>query len=135
MKNDRIRFNRNLIPVVLALAWPTMLQELMDTAVQYIDTAMVGSIGTHATAAVGATTTINWLVGSSISAVGIGFLSFIAKAYGAKEKERAAKAAGQAAVKSAGSTAKRPAAGKSARRRAGKKIPVKNEPFRRGRKK
>ena len=98
MKNDRIRFNRNLIPVVLALAWPTMLQELMDTAVQYIDTAMVGSIGTHATAAVGATTTINWLVGSSISAVGIGFLSFIAKAYGAKEKERAAKAAAQAVL-------------------------------------
>ena len=98
MKNDRIRFNRNLIPVVLALAWPTMLQELMDTAVQYIDTAMVGSIGTYATAAVGATTTINWLVGSSISAVGIGFLSFIAKAYGAKEKERAAKAAAQAVL-------------------------------------
>jgi putative MATE family efflux protein len=75
-----------------------MLQELMGTAVQYIDTAMVGSIGTHATAAVGSTTTINWLIGSSISAVGIGFLSYIAKAYGAGEKERAAKAAAQAVL-------------------------------------
>jgi putative MATE family efflux protein len=98
MKNDQVRFNRSLIPVVLALAWPTMLQELMGTAVQYIDTAMVGSIGTHATAAVGSTTTINWLIGSSISAVGIGFLSYIAKAYGAGEKERAAKAAAQAVL-------------------------------------
>ena len=98
MKNDQVRFNRSLIPVVLTLAWPTMLQELMGTAVQYIDTAMVGSIGTHATAAVGSTTTINWLIGSSISAVGIGFLSYIAKAYGAGEKERAAKAAAQAVL-------------------------------------
>ena len=96
MKIGKIQFNRKLIPVVLALAWPTMLQELMGTAVQYIDTAMVGSIGTHATAAVGSTTTINWLVGSSVSAVGVGFLSYIAQAYGAKEKERAAKAAAQA---------------------------------------
>ena len=96
MKVEKVQFNRKLIPVVLALAWPTMLQELMGTAVQYIDTAMVGSIGTHATAAVGSTTTINWLVGSSVSAVGVGFLSYIAQAYGAKEKERAAKAAAQA---------------------------------------
>lgn len=96
MKDEGIRFNRSLIPVVLALAWPTMLQEMMDTAVQYIDTAMVGSLGTRATAAVGSTTTVNWLIGSSISALGIGFLSYIAKAYGAKEKERAAKAAAQA---------------------------------------
>ena len=42
MKVEKVQFNRKLIPVVLALAWPTMLQELMGTAVQYIDTAMVG---------------------------------------------------------------------------------------------
>ena len=52
-----------MIMVIIALAWPTMLEQLMQTAVQYIDTAMVGSLGTQATAAVGATTTVNWLVG------------------------------------------------------------------------
>lgn len=41
-----------LLPAVTALAWPTMLEQLMQTAVQYIDTAMVGSLGTEATAAV-----------------------------------------------------------------------------------
>ena len=97
MKQKKV-VNKKLIPVVFALAWPTMLQELMDTAVQYIDTAMVGAIGTRATAAVGSTTTVNWLIGSSVSALGIGFLSYIAKAYGAKEKERAAKAAAQAVL-------------------------------------
>ena len=66
---------RVLLPVVLSLAWPTMLEQLMQTAVQYIDTAMVGRLGTAATAAVGSTTTVNWLVGSTIYAFGIGFLA------------------------------------------------------------
>ena len=69
-----------MLSTVFALAWPTMLEQLMQTAVQYIDTAMVGSLGTQATAAVGATSTFSWLVGSSMSALGVGFLSFIAKA-------------------------------------------------------
>ncbi len=88
--------NRSLFPVVFSLAWPTMLQELMDTAVQYIDTAMVGSIGTRATAAVGSTVTVGWLVISSVAALGVGFLSYIAKAYGAGEKSRAGDASAQA---------------------------------------
>lgn len=87
-----------LFPVVLALAWPTMLEQLMQTAVQYIDTAMVGSLGTDATAAVGSTTTVNWLINSTISAVGIGFLAFISQAQGAGEIEKARKAAAQAVM-------------------------------------
>ena len=66
---------RELLPVIFTLAWPTMMEQMMQTAVQYIDTAMVGSLGTHATAAVGATTTINWLLSGTISAIGVGFLS------------------------------------------------------------
>ena len=87
-----------MLPVIFALAWPTMLEQLMQTAVQYIDTAMVGSLGTQATAAVGATSTVGWLVGSSISALGVGFLSFIARAYGANDKDRAARVASQAVL-------------------------------------
>ena len=40
----------DMLPVIFALAWPTMLEQLLQTAVQYIDTAMVGSLGTQATA-------------------------------------------------------------------------------------
>ena len=87
-----------LLPTILALAWPTMLEQLMGTAVQYIDTAMVGSLGTHATAAVGATTTVGWLIGSSIHAFGIGFLSFIAQVYGAGDKKAASKSVAQAVI-------------------------------------
>ena len=87
-----------MIVTILALAWPTMLEQLMQTAVQYIDTAMVGSLGTQATAAVGATSTVNWLIGSSVSALGVGFLSFIAQAYGAKDRDAASKAVMQAVI-------------------------------------
>ena len=89
---------RGMLFMILSLAWPTMLEQLMQTAVQYIDTAMVGSLGTQATAAVGATTTVNWLLGSSIAALGVGFLSFIAQALGAGEKERARRAVSQAVL-------------------------------------
>lgn len=82
-----LKLNKAMIATILALAWPTMLEELLQTAVQYIDTAMVGSLGTAATAAVGATTTVNWLIGSTISALGVGFLSYIAKACGAGNRQ------------------------------------------------
>ena len=91
----KFRLNKNMIAVILALAWPTMLEQLMSTAVQYVDMFMVGSLGTQATAAVGATTTVNWLVGSAISALGVGFLGYIAQALGAGNQQRAKAAAGQ----------------------------------------
>lgn len=87
-----------LFPTILSLAWPTMLEQLLQTAVQYIDTAMVGSLGTQATAAVGATSTVNWLVSSTISALGIGFLSFVSQACGAGNIGQAKRAAAQAVL-------------------------------------
>ena len=89
-KKFRIKFEWGMIAAIFTLAWPTMLQELMQTAVQYIDTAMVGVLGTDATAAVGSTTTVNWLVGSSISALSIGFLAYISRATGAGDRVSAA---------------------------------------------
>ena len=87
-----------MLPVIFALAWPTMLEQLLQTAVQYIDTAMVGSLGTQATAAVGATSTVNWLVSSTISALGIGFLSFVSQACGAGDTGKVGRASAQAVL-------------------------------------
>ena len=98
MENKKSRIDWGVIAIIWALAWPTMLEQAMQTAVQYIDTAMVGSLGTQATAAVGSTTTVNWLISSSISALSIGFLAFIAKACGAKDKNSASRAAAQAVL-------------------------------------
>ena len=98
MRKGFKQLDKQTIRVILALAWPTMLEQLMQTAVQYIDTAMVGSLGTNAMAAVGATTTVGWLIGGMVSAWGVGFLSFIARACGAGDKDAAAKAVAQAVI-------------------------------------
>ena len=90
--------NKALIVTILTLAWPTMMEQLLQTAVQYIDTAMVGALGTSATAAVGATTTVAWMVGSTVSALGVGFLSFIARSCGAGNKTAATHASAQAVL-------------------------------------
>lgn len=97
-RNITKKMNMGMIAVILSLAWPTMLEQLMQTAVQYIDTAMVGSLGTQATAAVGATSTVNWLIGSTISATSIGFLSFIARACGANDRLAAKRSVSQAVL-------------------------------------
>jgi len=93
-----------MLPTILALAWPTMLEQVMQTAVQYVDTAMVGTLGTYATAAVGATSTISWLVNGTIAALGVGFLTFVAQTLGAGDAVRARRFAAQsvAAVLAAG---------------------------------
>ena len=98
MRNWFKNLDRQTMRIILTLAWPTMLEQLMQTAVQYIDTAMVGSLGTNAMAAVGATTTVGWLMGGLVSAWGVGFLAFISKACGAGDKDAAAKAVAQAVI-------------------------------------
>jgi len=98
MESKRSFFNKALLGTVAALAWPTMLEQLMQTAVQYVDTAMVGSLGTSATAAVGSTTTVGWLIGSTISAFGVGFLAYISQMRGANDHESARKASAQSVL-------------------------------------
>ncbi len=87
-----------MLGIIMALAWPTIVEQVMQTAVQYIDTAMVGSLGTQATAAVGATSTFGWMVFSTISALSVGFLAIIAQACGANDREAARKAVSQAVL-------------------------------------
>ena len=98
MIKTKFKLDPKTVKLIFALAWPTMLEQLLHTAVQYIDTAMVGSLGTSATAAVGATSTVNWLIGTTVSALSIGFLSYIAKSLGAGDTEAAKKASAQASA-------------------------------------
>ena len=93
-----MRNEKGLARVILALAIPTMLEQLMASAVQYIDTAMVGTLGTQATAAVGATGTVGWLVYGVIAAFGVGFLAIISQACGAGKEGEARHAAAQSVL-------------------------------------
>lgn len=83
---------------IMILAWPTILEQVMQTAVQYIDTAMVGALGTQATAAVGATGTVGWLITGTLSALSVGFLSMISRACGENNRGKIRKIVGQAVL-------------------------------------
>lgn len=89
---------RSTAKTILLLAWPIIAEQLLQTTVQYIDTAMVGSLGTEATAAVGATGSVDFLLYSILMALGIGFLSHIARACGAGDHQRAKELAAQAVI-------------------------------------
>lgn len=95
---QRTTDRRRLLKTVLWLAWPTMLEQWLQVAAQYVDSAMVGSLGAQATAAVGATTTVSWLVGSSVAALGVGFLAYIAREFGARRFDNTRKAAAQSVL-------------------------------------
>ena len=87
---------KQLLKLICAFAWPTIVEQLLATAVNYVDTAMVGSLGANASAAVGATMTVNWMMNGIVSSLGVGFLAFIARSMGAGKPDLARRAAGQA---------------------------------------
>ncbi len=80
---------------IFTLAWPAMLEQTLQTVVQYADSAMVGQMGANATAAVGLTSTVNWLVNAPMFAIGVGFLACISRALGARDEKTARSAAMQ----------------------------------------
>jgi len=90
------RFSRSMAMEIFTFAWPSMLQVLSNTVVQYADMTMVGTLGTQATAAIGATADLNWLLNSSIAALAVGFVPALAKACGAGDTSRGSHIAEQA---------------------------------------
>lgn len=85
-----------LLRTIMMLAWPAMLEEALVTVVAYVDSAMVGQLGANASAAVGLTNPVAWLINSPMNALGVGFLACIAKAVGAGDKQKVRTAAMQA---------------------------------------
>ena len=87
---------RDLLSKMVMLAIPTLLEQILSTLLQYVDTAMVGRLGEQATASVSVTTTIGWLVGSIAYALGTAVLALISRAYGANDTRRGNRLANQA---------------------------------------
>ncbi len=77
--------NKRILYGLISLSIPTILEEVMSTLLQYVDTAMVGHLGQQATAAVSTTTTVSWLVHSIPYSIAIAVMALVAKAYGARD--------------------------------------------------
>lgn len=80
------------------LALPAILEMLLTTFAQYADMAMVGKIGADASAAVGLTTPLIWLVNAPQYALGLALQSFIAFNIGKNDRRQTAELADKALV-------------------------------------
>ena len=87
-QSNSITENKAILRSLIVLAIPTVLEEILATLLQYVDTAMVGRLGEEATAAVNVTQSVSWLVYSIPGTVGVAVLSLIARAYGSRDKNR-----------------------------------------------
>ena len=65
------------------LAWPVILDQSFQTMVHYVDSAMVGSLGAVATAAVAANSSTIWLVNGMMYSFGAAFAVLAARQIGA----------------------------------------------------
>ena len=82
--------------MLVTLSIPTIIEEVLATLLQYVDTAMVGRLGEQATASVSVSTTVTWLVNSVPHAIGIGVLALIAKAVGSGDRHLVRRISSQA---------------------------------------
>ena len=65
------------------LAWPIFLENVLTTLVSYADTAMVGTLGAYATAAVSISNSLVFLLNGVIMALGVGVTALISQSVGA----------------------------------------------------
>ncbi len=70
--------------VIWMLAWPVILDQTFQTLVNYVDSAMVGSLGASATAAVAVNMSTIWLVNGMMYAFGAAFGVLAARQIGAR---------------------------------------------------
>ena len=86
MRNGSRISLKNQIQLIIALSIPAILEQLVMTMMSYIDTAMVGSLGQAATAAIGVVSSSIWLLNGITNAVAVGFSVQVAQYLGAAVK-------------------------------------------------
>jgi multidrug resistance protein, MATE family len=80
---------------VLALAWPVIGQNLLETLLGIVDTLLVAGIGTAAIAGIGGALQIMFFILAALSALSVGSSILVAQAVGARALDRAARLARQ----------------------------------------
>ena len=81
--------SRQTAQVALALSLPSLLEQIVVTAMEYIDAAMVGHIGAEATAAIGIVSSSTWLLHGILVGLYNAFSIQIAQYLGADRQQDA----------------------------------------------
>ncbi len=89
-QSDILNFNNasslnfaRMLRIVISLSIPAIIAQITTVIMQYIDAAMVGSLGAGASAAIGLVSTSTWLLGGLCSSLATGFSVQIAQLVGA----------------------------------------------------
>lgn len=77
------------ISIILALAVPTMIENILQTVVGFVDTLFVAKLGLHAVTAVGIAITVIAVYIAVFMAIGVGTTSLIARNIGAGNLQKA----------------------------------------------
>ena len=88
------------VQTVFTLSLPGILAQIGEIIMEYIDAAMVGSLGPAASASIGLVSSSTWLFGCIASGCASGFAVQVAHAIGAQDRERARKIAKQSLMAS-----------------------------------
>jgi len=86
---------RSIVSMAISLSVPSIMAQLANILMQYIDATMVGHIGKDAAAAIGLISTSTWLFMGLCSAVATGFAVQVAHLIGARRNTDAAAVARQ----------------------------------------
>ncbi|MHB8757252.1 MAG: MATE family efflux transporter [Bacillota bacterium] len=81
---------------IFVLAWPAIMEMLLQTMVWNVDTAFMGRVGAEAVAAVGVGGMVYWTVLWAFGGLGAGVTAMVARAVGAGRPDAARAAASQA---------------------------------------
>src|SRR5262245_3105532 len=86
---------------VLALAWPVIAQNLLETLLGIVDTLLVAGLGTAAIAGVGSALQIMFFLLAALAALSVGSSILVAQSVGARELPNASRLARQSLLWSA----------------------------------
>lgn len=67
---------------------PSIIEYSFQTLVNYADLIMVGRLGTEASATIGITNEVTFLMKAGVNALGVGVLAYVAMEYGARRKDK-----------------------------------------------
>lgn len=86
---DRPLSSKEMMLLIVKLSIPSILAQISATVMQYIDAAMVGSLGASATGAIGLVASTTWLFNGLCMAAATGFSVQVAQLIGAGRNDEA----------------------------------------------
>lgn len=89
IRNDALDRRSHLLRLILSLSFPAIMAQLSGILMEYIDAAMVGSLGAEASASIGLVATSTWLFYGLCSSAAMGFTVQVAHLLGAGKEAQA----------------------------------------------